>query len=248
MRAPNRRPSRTIAGLAPATCRQRNDVGNTGDPGTGDQIEGQRRALGRAGATADCADNDEQRRGATRLSEQHQLPSTPRRVRILLVLNGPSMLPRPLPIPYDSPPIAKKDIDHMNRRSFVRGSIAAAVAAAFPGSRGFAAILSPSMKVDRDFDAVTGDGRASRSRARRCRSSATACAAICCCAGHAGLRGSAPRDQRADEQAPGADRAAARRGRREARRRLRARDRTCSSPSSAAATARRASRRATTAC
>jgi FAD/FMN-containing dehydrogenase len=46
----------------------------------------------------------------------------------------------------------------MNRRHFVQASIAAAVAGAFPGGRGLAAILSPSMKVDADINAVTGDG------------------------------------------------------------------------------------------
>ena len=46
----------------------------------------------------------------------------------------------------------------MNRRSFVRGSVAAAVAAALPGTRTLAAVLSPSMKVDHDLEAVTGDG------------------------------------------------------------------------------------------
>jgi hypothetical protein len=47
----------------------------------------------------------------------------------------------------------------MNRRAFVRTTVAAAVAAALPVSRGFGAILSPSARVDRDLDAVTGDGR-----------------------------------------------------------------------------------------
>jgi FAD/FMN-containing dehydrogenase len=46
----------------------------------------------------------------------------------------------------------------MNRRRFVQSSLATAVAAALPASRGFAAILSPSMKVDADINAVTGDG------------------------------------------------------------------------------------------
>ena len=46
----------------------------------------------------------------------------------------------------------------MNRRRFVQGSLAAGVAAALPGTRAFAAILSPSMKVDADINAVTGDG------------------------------------------------------------------------------------------
>ena len=46
----------------------------------------------------------------------------------------------------------------MNRRRFVRGSLSAAVLATLPAGRGFAAILSPSMKVDADVNAVTGDG------------------------------------------------------------------------------------------
>jgi FAD/FMN-containing dehydrogenase len=46
----------------------------------------------------------------------------------------------------------------MNRRRFVQGSLAAAIAAALPASRGFSAILSPSMRVDADIHAVTGDG------------------------------------------------------------------------------------------
>ena len=46
----------------------------------------------------------------------------------------------------------------MNRRQFVRGSLAAAVAASLPARRSLAAILSPSMAVDADIDAVTGDG------------------------------------------------------------------------------------------
>ena len=47
----------------------------------------------------------------------------------------------------------------MNRRSFVRQSLAAAVAASLPLSRAFAGVLSPTMKVDRDIDAVTGAGK-----------------------------------------------------------------------------------------
>src|SRR5687767_5288736 len=46
----------------------------------------------------------------------------------------------------------------MNRRHFVQASVAAAVAAAFAPRHGLAAILSPSMKVDADVNAVTGDG------------------------------------------------------------------------------------------
>ncbi|MBN1240796.1 MAG: FAD-binding protein [Gammaproteobacteria bacterium] len=46
----------------------------------------------------------------------------------------------------------------LTRRRFVRGTVAAAVAASLPASRVFSAVLSPSMKVDRDIDAVTGDG------------------------------------------------------------------------------------------
>jgi len=47
----------------------------------------------------------------------------------------------------------------MNRRGFVRSSIAAAVALSLPHARGFANVLSPSGRVDRDLDAVTGAGR-----------------------------------------------------------------------------------------
>jgi hypothetical protein len=36
--------------------------------------------------------------------------------------------------------------------------LAAAVAATLPAGRGWSAVLSPSMKVDRDLDAVRGDG------------------------------------------------------------------------------------------
>lgn len=46
----------------------------------------------------------------------------------------------------------------MNRRRFVQSSIAAAVAASLPASQGLAAILSESMGVDADINAVTGDG------------------------------------------------------------------------------------------
>ncbi|MDX1404631.1 MAG: hypothetical protein R3192_08835, partial [Woeseiaceae bacterium] len=46
----------------------------------------------------------------------------------------------------------------MNRRKFVKSSIAAAVAASVPASQGLAAILSQSMSVDSDVDAITGNG------------------------------------------------------------------------------------------
>ncbi len=46
----------------------------------------------------------------------------------------------------------------MNRRRFVESSLAAAIAASLPVSQSFAAILSASMKVDADINAVTGDG------------------------------------------------------------------------------------------
>ena len=46
----------------------------------------------------------------------------------------------------------------MNRRRFVQSSIAAAVAASLPISRSYAAILSGSMKVDADINAITGAG------------------------------------------------------------------------------------------
>ena len=46
----------------------------------------------------------------------------------------------------------------MNRRRFVRTSLAAAVAASLPVDVSLAEILSPSMKVDADINAVTGDG------------------------------------------------------------------------------------------
>ena len=46
----------------------------------------------------------------------------------------------------------------MNRRGFVRRSLAAAIGASLPGTGALAAILSPSMRVDADIDAVTGDG------------------------------------------------------------------------------------------
>ncbi len=46
----------------------------------------------------------------------------------------------------------------MNRRKFVQSTLAAAVAASLPASQGLAAILSGSMGVDADIDAVTGDG------------------------------------------------------------------------------------------
>jgi hypothetical protein len=47
----------------------------------------------------------------------------------------------------------------LNRRQFFRSSLAAAVAASLPASRGFAGVLGPAPKVDRDLDAVTGDGK-----------------------------------------------------------------------------------------
>ena len=46
----------------------------------------------------------------------------------------------------------------MNRRRFVQTSLAAAMAASFPASHSLAAVLSGSMKVDADINAVTGDG------------------------------------------------------------------------------------------
>jgi FAD/FMN-containing dehydrogenase len=46
----------------------------------------------------------------------------------------------------------------MNRRRFFQGSLAASAAASLPGNRVYAAILSSSMQVDADIDAVTGDG------------------------------------------------------------------------------------------
>ena len=46
----------------------------------------------------------------------------------------------------------------MNRRRFVRSSIAAAVTASLPASQGLASILSGSMDVDADINAVSGDG------------------------------------------------------------------------------------------
>jgi FAD binding domain/Berberine and berberine like len=45
-----------------------------------------------------------------------------------------------------------------SRRQFLRSSVAAAIAASVPSTSAFAAILSPSRKVDHDLDAVTGDG------------------------------------------------------------------------------------------
>ena len=48
----------------------------------------------------------------------------------------------------------------LSRRSFVRSSLAAAVAASLPAGQAFSAILGPSAKVDRDIDAVTGSGKA----------------------------------------------------------------------------------------
>ncbi len=45
----------------------------------------------------------------------------------------------------------------MNRRRFVQSSLAAAVAASLPASQSLAAILSGSMGVDADINAVTGD-------------------------------------------------------------------------------------------
>jgi FAD/FMN-containing dehydrogenase len=46
----------------------------------------------------------------------------------------------------------------MNRRRFVRNSLAAAVAASLPAGQSLAAILSGSMKVDANVEAITGDG------------------------------------------------------------------------------------------
>jgi FAD/FMN-containing dehydrogenase len=48
--------------------------------------------------------------------------------------------------------------DIMNRRHFVQRSFAAAVGASLPVGSGLGAILSPSMAVDADIEAVTGDG------------------------------------------------------------------------------------------
>jgi hypothetical protein len=46
----------------------------------------------------------------------------------------------------------------VSRRRFVRDTLAAAVAASLPAGQALSAVLSPSMKVDRDLDAVRGDG------------------------------------------------------------------------------------------
>jgi hypothetical protein len=46
----------------------------------------------------------------------------------------------------------------LSRRHFVRGSLAAAVAASLP-ARSFGALLGPTAKVDRDLDAITGGGK-----------------------------------------------------------------------------------------
>lgn len=47
----------------------------------------------------------------------------------------------------------------LTRRRFIQNSMAAAVASSLPVSRAFSAVLGPSMKVDHDLDAVTGDGK-----------------------------------------------------------------------------------------
>jgi FAD/FMN-containing dehydrogenase len=47
----------------------------------------------------------------------------------------------------------------LSRRYFVRGSVAAAVAASLPASRAWSGVLSASMKVDGDLDAVRGTGQ-----------------------------------------------------------------------------------------
>ncbi len=46
-----------------------------------------------------------------------------------------------------------------DRRRFLNGSLAVAAAAALPAARSFALDPGPVVKVDRDLDAVTGDGR-----------------------------------------------------------------------------------------
>ena len=46
----------------------------------------------------------------------------------------------------------------MNRRRFVQSTLAVAVAAALPIRRNYAAILSGSMSVDADVNAITGAG------------------------------------------------------------------------------------------
>ncbi|HUF74189.1 MAG TPA: FAD-binding protein [Gammaproteobacteria bacterium] len=46
----------------------------------------------------------------------------------------------------------------LSRRRFVHGAMAAAVGASFAGRAAWSAILGPSLRVDRDIDAVTGDG------------------------------------------------------------------------------------------
>jgi len=46
----------------------------------------------------------------------------------------------------------------MNRRRFLRNSLASAVAASLPAKEGLAALLGPTAKVSSDIDAVTGDG------------------------------------------------------------------------------------------
>ena len=47
----------------------------------------------------------------------------------------------------------------LSRRGFVRGSLSAAVAASLAARSAWPAVLSGSMKVDRDLDAITGNGK-----------------------------------------------------------------------------------------
>jgi FAD/FMN-containing dehydrogenase len=47
----------------------------------------------------------------------------------------------------------------LTRRRFIRNTLATAVASQLPATRALSAILGPSLKVDHDLDAVTGDGK-----------------------------------------------------------------------------------------
>ena len=86
-----------------------------------------------------------------------------------------------------------------------------------------AAILSPSMSVDRDLDAVTGDGKSITLKRAEVQELGESLRGNLLLAGPSRLRSGAPRVERADGQASRVHRAAARSGRRQQRRSVRAR-------------------------
>jgi FAD/FMN-containing dehydrogenase len=60
--------------------------------------------------------------------------------------------------PSFRPAVEHPEVIMLNRRQFARSALAAAVAVSIPARPGRAAILSPTSRIDRDIDAITGAG------------------------------------------------------------------------------------------